>query len=222
VADYRTREKIVSYSSTEIEIQGKWFSLSEVLDVMEGLEGTDNFGARIVIDNHELGPALEAEGAAFKNARGSYYRHKRWEELNKKWWEVAHEPSTRVEFQVEVEQGSILVDDLRVIRKGEGVYYLRAHSHEKYPEVETYLLDNGSWAVRFSRVDRTIGMSDREEFSCGVPTVVLFTGLENDGEDCSDPHWDVHVEMGGDGFEWNFFLFKTGEGEKPLYTRDLV
>jgi len=64
---------------TFVEIDGKEFTWSEVVNVLTALEGTDNFMDHILIDDEDLADVLEAHEVLNRNARGAQFRGPKFE-----------------------------------------------------------------------------------------------------------------------------------------------
>lgn len=62
-----------------VEIDGKEFSWSEIVEVLTGLEDTDSFMQHILIDNDQLADVLEARDVLNRNARGAQFKGPKFE-----------------------------------------------------------------------------------------------------------------------------------------------
>ena len=64
---------------TFVEIDGEEFEWNEVVNVLNALEGTDNFMDHILIDDEELADALEAHDVLNRNTRGAQFKGPKFE-----------------------------------------------------------------------------------------------------------------------------------------------
>ncbi len=79
---FQTRERQVTRHLTEVNLDGDWFDIYDVLICLEGLEGADVMNP-VVIDDSKLAKVLEARKVAFRGTRGSYRRDEAWDEFYK-------------------------------------------------------------------------------------------------------------------------------------------
>ena len=76
-------------TSRRITLGGKEYSLGTVLDVIEGLEETDGFFDRILINDPHLAEFLEGKQVAERHNKGSYYKGPKYDEFRKAVFEAA-------------------------------------------------------------------------------------------------------------------------------------